>query len=516
MGTVELNHQCVRRQQNHYTCQCNCPVAGVTTTADLAVCVPPELNPNLVDGSSPTAAQIAADCSSRVAGQFQAITGRDVPQGCTCTAVNTPTTTAVGWDATCDATCSDPSGVCVVAASGPDPLQAAMKLSLLSSDTAPVPDPLSSAVFGTTTVCEVDGTATIDLGGHTPKTQPGVRGLVQIRGRPCPEGPRCQVGVAYQLKADNITFDSGSIFVDDVTLSDLTLSGATDPTAVTLGTALGGCCLGALPVGTAVASARGRQSGSSDAIVGVFTNAQEVAGLIVDWTHKTCTLAGALTGSIKNGDSEAAMNIDVHLTGVLVNQPPHADASKTKKTVECTSGQGALVSLDASGSTDADDNIAYYVWRPSPDPGSNVAAPSGNPVITTQQAVGRKTYGLRVVDDRFAADTDTVQVSVVDTTQPTISCNAPATITPSDVPEKPTAGISFRATASDVCTGVSHVAITSFACTKPQQCKVKIQGDTITILNSGGVGDTISWTVAAQDVAGNGGQKTCQVNVIKK
>jgi hypothetical protein len=45
---------------------------------------------------------------------------------------------------------------------------------------------------------------------------------------------------------------------------------------------------------------------------------------------------------------------------------------------------------------------------------------------------------------------------------------------------------------------------------------VRIQGDTITILDSGGVGDTISWTVAANDGAGNAGQKTCQVNVVKK
>lgn len=513
-GTVAIGGQCAGlRHQNKYTCRCTCPVVGdVAATADLDVCVTPAFNVNL-GGQAPSEDQIVADCSSRVATRFQDITGQDLSQACTCTALDTPTTTAVGWDTTCDAPCNDASGVCVVAASDPSRLQDTANLSLLAA-TAPAPDTLSSAVFGTTSICQVDGTAGIDLGGHKPETQPtGIRGVVQIRGRPCPQGPSCQVGLAYQLEADNITFDSGSIFADDVTLVDLTLSGATAPNAVTVTTFLG-CCIGALPTGTAVASARGRQSGSSDTIVGVFTNAAAVAGVIVDWANKTCALAGTLTGSIKNGDREDPMSIDVSLTGALVNQPPHADAGKTKKTVQCTSPQGAVVTLDGSGSSDADTNIAYYVWRRGS--GSNVADPSGNPVITTQQALGGTSYALRVVDDWFAADTDTVAVSVVDTTQPTISCNAPATITPSDVPEKKTAGLSFKATASDVCTGVSRVAITGFTCTKPQECEVQIQGDTITIFDSGGVGDTISWTVSAQDGAGNAGQKTCQLNVIKK
>ena len=41
-------------------------------------------------------------------------------------------------------------------------------------------------------------------------------------------------------------------------------------------------------------------------------------------------------------------------------------------------------------------------------------------------------------------------------------------------------------------------------------------GDTVTIFDAGGVGDIISWTVNAGDVAGNGAQKTCQVTVVKK
>jgi hypothetical protein len=313
-----------------------------------------------------------------------------------------------------------------------------------------------------------------------------------------------------------MTFDSGSIFVDDPTFRDLTVSGASTPDAVTLGPFLGGCCLGPLATETTVGSVRGRRSGTTDHIVSVLRNPEGASGLIVDWAHKTCTMAGSFTGGqISNGDyGDGTASVDVYLTGTIVNQPPAASAGATRPTVECTSAQGATVTLDASASRDADNNIALYAWRRGSASGAYVAPPSGNPMVTTLQAPGQTTYALQVADDRFAADDTTTDVSVVDTTRPTIACNAPATINPSDVPKR--GGISFTATATDVCSGVSRVAVTGFTCTKRTSCEVRFQGDTLTILDSGGVGDTISWTVSAADAAGNGGQKTCQLSVVKK
>ncbi len=40
-----------------------------------------------------------------------------------------------------------------------------------------------------------------------------------------------------------------------------------------------------------------------------------------------------------------------------------------------------------------------------------------------------------------------------------------------------------------------------------------MDGDTITILNSGGVGDRIEWTVQATDACGNVEEVTCGVDV---
>src|SRR6185436_18907676 len=102
------------------------------------------------------------------------------------------------------------------------------------------------------TLCEVAGTATMTVGGKSPKTQPQVSGFVQIHGRPCP-GQACQVGVSYQLAAGNIEFDSGTIFASDPKFVDLKLSGASEPGAVNLGVLLG-FNIGGLPAGAALTS----------------------------------------------------------------------------------------------------------------------------------------------------------------------------------------------------------------------------------------------------------------------
>ena len=110
------------------------------------------------------------------------------------------------------------------------------------------------------------------------------------------------------------------------------------------------------------------------------------------------------------------------------------------------------------------------------------------------------------------------QQSLIDTTPPaTPQCNAPATIVPPDAP------ISFTATSTDNCGSVS-TEIRGFSCVKltkknrlvdkTESCEVSIDGDTITIIDSGGVGDQISWTAAATDLSGNETDTTCELNVV--
>src|SRR6267378_1251103 len=267
---------------------------------DLQVCLPPSLNVNLPGGQAPTPPDITDDCStSRVAPEFLATTG-PLPAGsqCACRATTFPTM----WVAECDATCTAPSGVCLV--SGSDPEQA-------------TPDPLAAGVFTPTSVCQVSGTATIVVAGHEPKKQPNARGLLQIQGKPCPAGQGCQVGMSYQLRADDIEFDSGTIFADDPKFVDLSLSGATQPNAIDLGVLLG-FDIGDVRSGTALTSASGRRSGSSDRFVALFRNTQSVA-LAVNWASKTCRLSGPLVGQIQGDQNEGTLDIhvDVALDGVL-------------------------------------------------------------------------------------------------------------------------------------------------------------------------------------------------------
>jgi hypothetical protein len=112
---------------------------------------------------------------------------------------------------------------------------------------------------------------------------------------------------------------------------------------------------------------------------------------------------------------------------------------------------------------------------------------------------------------------DAQAVLVEDTTPPQAFCNSPATITPPDAP------ISFTATATDTC-GTEDVQIVAYDCyaftkkgkriDKTYSCQVAIGGDTITVLDSGGVGDTIAWTVQATDAVGNSTTVDCSLMVV--
>ena len=122
------------------------------------------------------------------------------------------------------------------------------------------------------------------------------------------------------------------------------------------------------------------------------------------------------------------------------------------------------------------------------------------------------------VDDSGNQSFDGQQVTVQDTIPPEIFCNAPGFITPPDTP------ISFTATAVDICDAAPSVSITAYDCffltkkgkriDKTESCVVSFEGTVITILDSGGVGDHITWTVQASDIYGNQAVETCEVLVV--
>ncbi|MDH3281396.1 MAG: glycoside hydrolase [Gammaproteobacteria bacterium] len=170
-------------------------------------------------------------------------------------------------------------------------------------------------------------------------------------------------------------------------------------------------------------------------------------------------------------------------------------------TAECASPAGTAVDIGTATATDLCD----------PDPDIVNDAPALFPL-------GPTNVTWTATDDSTNQISAIQTVTIVDTTEPVISCNAPGTIIPPDAP------ISFTATAIDVCQGDLTPVITKFDCfkftkkgkriDKTSSCEVSFAGDTITILDSGGVADHITWTAEATDGSGNTGTVDCEVVVV--
>lgn len=170
-------------------------------------------------------------------------------------------------------------------------------------------------------------------------------------------------------------------------------------------------------------------------------------------------------------------------------------------TVEATSASGAEINYIASAEDDVD----------------GVIEPECNPPPGATFAIGTTTVTCTATDSAGNSSTGEFPVTVQDTTAPVIACGAPATITP------PMAPVAFTATATDAVSTPTTV-VTSYSCTavngsgrvvdKTESCVVELSGGTVQILDSGGVGDHISWTVTSTDEAGNASEAVCAVDVV--
>lgn len=204
----------------------------------------------------------------------------------------------------------------------------------------------------------------------------------------------------------------------------------------------------------------------------------------------------------RDGTSEALLHSD----GYRNITPEWATADVDEPPVALC--QDLVLSADATCSANA-----------SVDAGS--FDPDGDLITLTQNPAGP--YGLGTTAVELEAEANgaisacSATVSVVDDTAPVLACNAPATISLNEAP------ISFRASATDNC-AAPIVQVDGFACfkftkkykriDKSESCVVETNGDSISILDAGGVGTTIEWDVVATDTGGNETQVTCSVDIV--
>ena len=144
--------------------------------------------------------------------------------------------------------------------------------------------------------------------------------------------------------------------------------------------------------------------------------------------------------------------VEVAYVGPEINTPPVANAGPDQ-TVEQAYYQGANVTLDGSGSSDANGDPLTYSWTWSGGSDTGVSPTVSLPLGTT-------TITLVVNDGTVDSDPDTVDITVEDTTAPTLALDAivaPADLWPPNHKMVPVATITGYAV--DICDADLDIAV---------------------------------------------------------
>lgn len=517
---------------NGYVCTCTCTYAdGGTSDNALYVCVPPDLNPNLSGGKVPDLTDLQGDCgasaTSRVLAEVQKMSDKCYTPNPTCTCSAGTQNPQTFYNDKCDSGCSpmelhtncdnwDPrtgnvTANCATTAlcANPGPVC----LEPPADPMATAPSPLAAGIMAHDSNCTVngpvDGSSFTLASGDQSQTSPLV-GVVRFSSPPsatCSAGQTCAMN--YFLTSTKKLSFSG-ILGFDTDFENIVTVGASAPFSPDASGA------SSLPGGATQSTGRGTQTEtngpfpdnvSHPALVGTNTDA-----VAVTFDGATCSLQGTLVGQVGDSSDSSDFSVALDLSGTVDNNPPKASLGQDRN-VECTSSTGADVVLDGTSSTDAENNIVSYAWFLGSRAGTVLGTGS---TLTVHQALGAQTYFVKAIDAYMQADEGSATITVVDSTGPTIACNAPATITPQKTP------YSFTATAADTCGSSGTPAVLDFTCFAlnsagqqvTRQCSVKISGATFTILDSGGIGNVLRWRVSAADAHGNNTITTCQTQIV--
>ena len=257
---------------------------------------------------------------------------------------------------------------------------------------------------------------TVNIALSSDTETPNVDGKVTLYGVPCP-GASCDMLLDMSLFPDDFTLSYSVL--GDHPITNFSIVGGTGPTLVHIdpsGT-------GHIPAGALSYIADGVKDGS-DRRQYRNTNDQEIQ-FQIDFVNRTFSLGNA---SESFPDGSGTLN----LSGNIVALPPRASAG-TPQQVECASHVGTPVTLDASASTDLENDINRYAWwrGTALDPASFLGTGETFPVVAP---LGSTEYQVSVSDHHMFTSVAATQVTVVDTSPPAImppsdvvvECSAPA------------------------------------------------------------------------------------------
>jgi len=218
-----------------------------------------------------------------------------------------------------------------------------------------------------------------------------------------------------------------------------------------------------------------------------------------------------------SGDLCTILKTEVNLPGF-----PVADAGPDQ-TVECSGPNGAEVTLDGSGSTDPDGDPLTFTWT----------GPFGSMMGETIYAylpTGTHTITLTVEDTSGNSDSDTVNVTVVDSTPPSLSVSlSPNILWP---PNHKLVKITASIEVSDSCDGSPVVELVSITSNEADDDHAKGHGNkggdirkarfgtddrafSLRAERAGkGFGRVYSITYRATDTSGNVANATAEVTVL--
>ena len=166
--------------------------------------------------------------------------------------------------------------------------------------------------------------------------------------------------------------------------------------------------------------------------------------------------SGACNGT---GTCTVTMNqpLGVTATFAKANRPPVANAGPDQ-TVECTGPTGASVTLDGSGSSDPDSDPLTFNWT------GPFGTQSGE-IIQPTIPLGTHDINLTVADGKGGTANDTVNVTVRDTTPPTLS----VALTPNRLwpPNHKMVAVTTNVQASDTCDPNPTVTLVSITSNEP-------------------------------------------------